>query len=187
MKRIKFVGLALVAVCAISVVAAAGASAHNFTASEVGALTGKSLQTQRFHTSAGNVECTALKATGTSALKSLTQEASVSYTGCTAFGLAAKVSTVKYLFNADGTASVLNTVTITATACTVTVPSSKNQNLGLLKYKTVGKLVELEPTVKGITSTGTGAACTYAEESNGTYGGNSNVGLANGTGSVGWE
>jgi hypothetical protein len=182
MRRIKYVGLALVAVFAMSVVASA--SAHEFEASAPGNLTSKVLQTQTFHTAAGNVECSALHLTGGSVtqLKTGKQEATVQYTGCKAFGLAATISPALYLFDAEGSVKVLKTITITAVGCTVTVPSAKNTSLTTIVYKNAsGGQITLEPSVKNITSSGTGSACTYAEESLGTYTGTSDVGLVGGT------
>ena len=186
MKIMRIAGLALLAVCVTSITAAT-AGAHEFKSTEMGTLTSKVLQTQKFHTAAGNVECTALHLTsGTAALLSETQTATVAYTGCKAFGLAANVSPAQYEFNANGTVKLLGTVTITATECTVTVPSAKNTSLSTIVYKNSGKSIVLEPTVKNITSSGVGKACTYAEESAGTYSGNSIVGLT-GAGTLEWK
>jgi hypothetical protein len=187
MRRIRIVGLALVAVCAMSVTATAGASAHDFKASAAGKLTSKALATQKFKTAAGLVECTALHLTsGTAALLSETQTATVQYTGCKAFGLAATVSPAQYEFNANGSVKLLATITITATECTVTVPSAKNTKLSTIKYTNSNKQIVLEPSVNNITSSGAGAGCKYAEESLGTYTGNSVVGLESG-GTLTWQ
>jgi hypothetical protein len=169
MKRIKFVGLALVAVCAVSVVVASSAGAHVFEASKAGLILGKALATQKFLTHAGLIECTSLTAHGTvTSLKTLKQVAIISYSGCKAFGIAAKVSPAEYEFNADGSVVVLKTITVTATGCTVTVPGG--QTLSTLTYtnKPAGE-IEIVPNVTGITSSGVGAACEYASESVGTY------------------
>jgi len=189
MKRIKLVAMSLAAVCVMSAAAASGAVAHTFTATEMGKLTAKATATQVFTVDGGKtVECTALKLTaGEAVLASLTQAATIVYSGCKSFGLSATVSTAKYLFNADGTASLENTLTITAVGCTVTVPSAKNQGLSSITYSNNGKNVKLTPSVKNITSSGSGTTCTYAEESKGTYAGASEVGLASGVGSVSWS
>jgi hypothetical protein len=175
MKRIKLVGILLVVMSAIGIMITSSASARVFLFIGTGTLLGKALATQKFVTHAGTVECTALTLTGTvPSLKTLKQKVTVSYTGCKAFGLAATVSPAEYEFNADGTVAVLKAITIKATACLVTVPSG--QTVGVIKYlnKPVGH-VEIEPEVTGITSSGVGAACEYAVESNGTYTGNSDL------------
>lgn len=189
MQRIKLVALALVAVGVMSAAAATGAVAHTFTATEMGKLTAKATATQVFSVDGGKtVECTALKLTaGEAVLTSLTQKATIVYSGCKSFGLSATVSTAKYSFSADGTASLENTITITALGCTVTVPSAKNQGLSSITYSNNGKNVKLTPAVKNITSSGSGSTCTYSEESKGTYSGTSEVGLASGIGSVSWS
>jgi len=181
MKRIKYVGLALVVVCALSAAAVASAGAHDFSASAVAALKGTAKQTQVFTTAAGKVECSTLSVTsGTTALLALTQSATVQYSGCKAFGLAATVSPAQYVFSADnGLVRIASSITIKATACLVTVPG--NQDLTTVAYKNSGAEIVLEPNVTGITSEGSGAACTYAKESKGTYTGNSSVSIAGGT------
>jgi hypothetical protein len=188
MRNIRQLGLALVTVCAFCAMAVSSASASLFLAHPPGLLLAKALLTQVFHTHAGNVECTALKGHGeATSLRALTQELTISYTGCTAFGLAAKITTVKYLFSADnGLVTLLNTVLITATGCTVTVPSNKNTSLQTLKYLNNGNDIIVDPEVTGIDSVGVGASCAYAEEAIGTYKGSSLVALE-GPGTVRWD
>lgn len=186
MKRIRVVGLAVVAICAMSAMAAASAVAHEFNATEMGNITSKSLQTQVFHTAAGNVECTAVKVVeGVAVLKSATQTATVQYEKCKAFGLTATVSPAKYEFQANGSVKLLGSITIKATECLVTVPTG--QVVGPVSFRNNGKLVEIVPSVKNITSSGTGTACSYASESVGTYVGTSSVGMASGVGTVEWK
>jgi hypothetical protein len=180
MSSIKRFRLLLLAVCAISALATSSASASVFLAHPPGGVFPVlllALQTgnQTFTVSSGTVTCTGLKGHGiATTLSTLTQDLTIAYTGCTAFGLAAKVSPVSYRFRADnGLVTLLNTVSITAVACTVTVPSTKNQSLQTVKYLNVGREIILHSEVKGITSSGTGAACTFAEESAGKYTGSS--------------
>ena len=185
MKRIKYSGLALVVVCALGAAAATSAVAHTFNANVMASLKGSADATQVFKTTAGNVECTKVAvSSGSTVLTIKTVKAIVNYTGCTAFGLSATVSPADYVFDADGTASVMKEITIKAIGCEVKVPISGNANLHTVKFKNNGTGVLLEPTVVGITSSGTGAACTYASESKGTYVGNSHVSAAGGT--VAW-
>jgi hypothetical protein len=189
MRIVKRMGPVLVAVCAFCAFAVSSASASLFLAHPPGLLLAKLVQTQVFHVGpAGNVECTGLAGHGIAAtLAALTQEITVSYTSCRAFGLAAKITTVKYLFSADnGLVQLLNTVSITATGCTVTVLSDKNQSLQTVKYLNIGREIIVDPEVVGIRSSGTGAACTYSEVGGGTYVGQSLV-IADTPGVVRWD
>jgi hypothetical protein len=179
MNRIRLVGLALVAVCAIGVTTAASAGASTFLllGATTAKLTAKALATQKFVTHAGTVECTTLTTSGEATVKhALVLRATVTYTGCKAFGLAATVSPAEYEFSADGTVTVLKAITIKATECLVTVQGG--QTVGPVKYlnnKPNPGEIEIEPSVTNIMSSGTGAACAYALESIGTYTGNSLV------------
>jgi len=192
MTSIKKVGLALVAVFAVSAISVSSASAQLFLAHPNPGNTFPLLilalaqGVQRFTTSAGTIECKHLTGHGIAeVLRSLHQLVTVSYSGCTAFGLAATVNTIKYLFSAHGLVSLENTATITAIGCVVTVPSAKNQNLHSILYLNTGNDILIHSDVNGITSFGTGATCTYAEESAGFYRGLALV-FAHG-GSVHWD
>jgi hypothetical protein len=189
MLRVRTIGLALVAVLAMSAVAAASASAHEFVATASGeTITGSAKENQVFTTKAGKVTCTALKVTSgkTTGTKAKTQVATIGYEKCTAFGLEAKITAAEYEFNAEigpGTpknVKILKAITITAPLCTVTVPV---QTVGEVTYKNVTsgtkKEIELVPNVTGITSSGSGLACSYASESKGTYTGTSLVSVPN--------
>src|SRR6266566_6121728 len=170
MTRIKIIGLALAAVFALSAATAASASAAHFEASESSNLLAKVVTgasgEQVFTTKAGKVVCKALKvkAGKSTAGKVETQLATISYENCTAFGLTATISEAEYLFHAGttpgtGTVDVEKAITIKAAGCEVKVPAQKG--LGKITYKNVGgKEVELVPNVTGITSSGTGFACT---------------------------
>lgn len=159
------------------------AAAHEFLASSTGKLTVKVLTTSVFTTAAGRIECTAasLGEGEVKTLKSLFLLSTVQFTGCKAFGLAAKISSIKVRSTAEGSVSLLRTATVTATGCTVTIASAKNQNLHTVKYSNVSKGIEKVATVSGITSVGTGATCEYAEESKGTFQGDALVNLIGGT------
>jgi hypothetical protein len=192
MKRIKIIGLAIVAVFAMSVVGVASASAHEFVASKTGKLTGKALNTHVFKTKAGNVECK--KATlpvsavnEVKELKAKTQEVEVKYEECKAFGfVSAEVSNAKYLFSAETTknASVKNTVTVKASTCTVTVePVTANQELEKVSYANLtGGTLEVKAKVEKVTYK-TSAGCTSGAGTftDGLYEGNEEVTLEGGT------
>jgi hypothetical protein len=179
MKRIKYLGLSLVVVCALSVTASA--SAHMYDATLSGAIKGTAKAPQVFTTAAGKVECSTLSVTsGTTALLLLIEHVTVQYGGCKAFGLAATVSPALYTFSADEElVTVDKGITIKAVGCLVTVPAK--QDLKKIVYKNSGSEIVLEPNVSGITSEGSGAACTYASENKGTYTGNSSISVAGGS------
>jgi hypothetical protein len=186
MKRIRYAGLALVVVFAMSAAAAASAGAHEFSATVMGTVKGTAKATQVFTTAAGKVECSTLSVTsGQTVLASKTETATIQYSGCKAFGLSATISPATYEFNAEGSVKLAKQISIKATACQVTVPTAGNENLKSVGYKQSGTEVVIEPNVTGITSEGTGTACTYAKESKGTYTGNSSVSVAGGT--VSWS
>jgi hypothetical protein len=198
MRLVKVLGVALVAVFAFSAMAAAGASAHEFTASNTPVkLEGKAIQTQVFTTLAGKLECTTIGVTGEATLKtSKTQRATVSYTGCVANNgkLTAKPDepiSAEYEFNAEGTVSILKPITILASfsgvKCTITV--SAQNGLLLVAYNPVtAKRILLLPHVLKIDTSALGAGCTevYNSVKTGTYTGYATTEAA-GTGEIGWK
>jgi hypothetical protein len=184
MKHIKPIGLALVVMTAIFALSATSAGASTFLATVTGELTGKLVSLQKFQTKAGSIECTGLTVDGLeSTLKTDTLKPRFQLSVCLAFALHATISPIKWLFHAHGEVSLEGRVTIKATGCEVTIPA--NQNLGTVKYKNVGGEIEIEPTITGLTSEGVGAACTYAQESKGTFTGNSRIRLIGGT--LAWD
>ena len=159
------------------------AGAHEFLASTTGKTTIKILATSIFTTAAGKAECTGatLLEGEVKSLKATTLTSTVQFTGCKAFGLAATVSPAKFKTTAEGNVSLLKTATVKAPACLVTIPSVKNQNLGTIKYKNTNKGIEKVASGTAITSEGTGTACSYAQESKGTFQGDALVNLIGGT------
>jgi hypothetical protein len=175
-------------VLALSAAPATLATAHEFNATAMGKLTLKAAGIARFRNVAGLVECKQQKlALGDAPLASKTLQLTIEYSGCSAFGLAATLSPGRYELNAEGSASLLNTVTAKALSCLVTFPSTKNKNLSTVKYVQTGKEVELVQGLTKITASGVGAACLFAEESNGLFTDVSLISLANGMGSVEWK
>jgi len=167
--------MVVAAICAMSAMAAASASAApKFLFHGSGPLLASAGGTQTLTTAAGKVECTALKLAEnpTVTLEAASVDVVVEYEKCKAFGLAASVSLVHYRIFANGTANLQTNATVTAGGgtCVVTVPSTKNQNLHTLKYHNTvgGPGVLVLVNVVGVTSSGAGSACPYAEESVGT-------------------
>src|ERR1700733_5494715 len=111
MRTIKIIGLAVVAVLALSAVTASGAFAEEFIASKEGNLKGKALNTQKFKTGSGaTVECTKAEPTGkVTKLKATEQEISVKYSSCSVLTFGeASVSLADYTFFVPGLVSILN-------------------------------------------------------------------------------
>ncbi|HEX5853026.1 MAG TPA: trypsin-like serine protease [Solirubrobacteraceae bacterium] len=149
-----------------------------------GKLLARALGTQVLTTLVGSIECSSLKLTeGEASSKAL--RLTVEYQNCKVFGAAATVSLAQYALQSPGSLDLLNTVTVKATLCTITIPSAKNQGLRTIKYDNVGKELLTLSRVSRITSSGAGVGCPYAEESKGTFEGNSIIGTEGGT--LHWE
>jgi hypothetical protein len=192
MKRIKIIGLAIVAVFAFSVAGVASASAHEFVASTTGALEAEALNNQVFTTAGGKVTCTKLKLEQPSevtVLKAKEQTVKVVYEGCTAFLATAENIKAEYTFSAEGTVKIDKQITIKVPSigCESIVPAQGP--LSAITYANLTRNahegIEEKANVSAITSEGKGG-CAYAKESKGTYTGNSFVWLKNG-GSLKWE
>lgn len=175
MRKIRVFGFAFAAVLALAAVSSAAASAHMFTASKTGSLTGKAKGNQVFVTKGGTVTCTALKASG-SVTSTLTEEqkSEVNYESCTVFGfVGATISTAHYNFNAGGSVTIESPITISVIGCEVTVPAQGP--LTEVGFKNSGEGIEVVGKVTGIESEGKGSSCTYSKEKAGTYTGNAIV------------
>jgi hypothetical protein len=140
MTRIKLLGLTIVALLALSALAAASASAHEFIASKKGTATDVGTNTQVFkdEPKAVAVECKKTESTEKiTSTKTKTQKASVKYTECTAFGFPATISEAKYLFNAEGSVKVENTITVEVpgAGCKVVVGKTGNSKLKTITYE----------------------------------------------------
>lgn len=173
MQRVKALGVALVAMLALSGVAVSSASASLFLAHPTGKITGRGTNTHVFTTNGGKVECETVAVSGTApVLKSLHHSVNVKYTNCSAFGfIGAEISEAKYLFSADLKVSVSNTITITVKAfpvCSVTVTPTGNQNLDGVHYANKGSDIKVDALARKITYTTTGGFCGEGG-SNGVY------------------
>jgi hypothetical protein len=186
MKRMIVVALAVVGVC---MTATASASAHLFHSTlDSGTLLGLQTTVQIFipFSGAGKVECRHATTLGSiTALLGLHQLVTVHYSECEAFFQPVTISPAQYLLSADGLAAIENTIVIQAGGlanCTLTV---KPQDLGTVKYQTVGTEIIEESSVKGIVSTGSGGSC-GTNNTGGTYEG-SNLVMEAGAGmSITW-
>ncbi len=184
MRLIKVLGAAIVAVLAFSAIAAAGASAHEFESANTGLLLAKSHGPQLFNFNGKEVVCNTLKGHGTvTALKTKTQVATVSYSGCsTTFGTVTEPINAEYNFSAEGSVDILKPIKVIVTAtglkCEVTVPVQSG--LKTITYKNISPEILLTANVTGITSSGANSLCTYATEKNGVYTGSALVRLESG-------
>jgi hypothetical protein len=186
MARIKILGVALVAAFALTALAAAMASAHNFSASKAGAVTDHSTSSQVFVTNGGTVTCTSETSKGNvPAGLALTTTEKVGYSGCTAFSfVGATISEAEYEFSADETVKVLNTIKISITGCTVTVSPSGNTTLKSVTYSDSKSDLKVNAAVSNITYTSSGGLC-GTSGTNGKYTGESLVEESGGT--LGWS
>jgi len=129
-RNLKTLGLALVAVLAMSAVVASAASAQFTASSYPTTVTATSaLGNDDFKTEAGSVEC-AGHFEGTSAEASSTMTIKANYTGCKAFGFAeasVNMNGCDYVFHSNGEVDLecsgTNKVVITAAACEVQIGS----------------------------------------------------------------
>ena len=164
-RKLKALGLALVAVFALSAMSAATASAELFHAGAHGTVIGQNVGEEEFTTAAGTVKCKSATYTGTSATSTPgSQIVTPAYKECTAFGFVnttIDVGTCQYRFNTPvGTTSTIdiincgaNGVVVTAFNCEVTVP---NQNgLSHVTWENVGGSsphhIRANVTISGIT------------------------------------
>lgn len=187
MRGTRNVGVVLAVVVALGSATTAAASAHSFKASKTGELKATQLSSQLFVTNGGAIECETLKGTGNvTSLISETQVATVEFGSCNAFSIPTTMSPIEFEFNANGTVSILKEVTIKASSyCKVTIPAQTDLSTVTYRNLAGGKL-ELEPSVRGITSTGSGPACNYGTESKGEYEGMAEVELVGG-GTLEWS
>ena len=207
MQRVKTLGLALVAVLALSGLAVSSASASLFLAHptsgsfpalilDININSKGEVSKHKFTTEAGKVvECTSAKSHGIAEfLRALTQKETVIYSECTAFGfVVSSVSPAEYEFSADLKVTQLNTVIITVksiTPCSVTVSPAGNANLDGVHYGSdpadPSRLI-INALVKGITAFIKGSECgKVGTTKTAEYVGQSLAWLENG-GKLGWD
>jgi hypothetical protein len=187
MNRIRISGLAILAALALGVVGVASASAHEFIAKPVkGKVEGVQKGNQVFTLNAGKITCTKLTATGEvmAEISKQTKE-NFKYSGCLAFGFEAKVSEVKFEFNAEGTVKLENTVTIEvpSAGCHVTLAPAGNEALSTITYANKGATeLEVSAAAKNIHYEASGGTCgAKSKETNGEYNGKSVVKVKEGS------
>jgi hypothetical protein len=177
MKRFRIIGLALVAVFAMSAIASASASAFTeFVGTPVGgAITDANPagNVHKFKTAVGTVECKQETSSGTvTAEKSATNKEKVKYSECKVtepFAAAATVSEAEYLFNANGSVKVENTITVKTSLCTITV--KPQSDTGITYANLAGGQLEVKTAVKNIVYSTSGLCGTKTNETGGEYSG----------------
>jgi hypothetical protein len=201
MHVIKRLGVALLAVLALSAIAVSSASAApQFLSHPLGLLLASAGSNQVLNAGGLTVTCTALKllppGDSTTALISLTILAVVDYEKCTGtLGIGIHVDPVVYLIDANGSVTLVNTALLLGPeGCVITIPSGPNQLLRTVKFEnTVNSGILLLANVGGITASGVGGplnACAFATVKNGTDTGTIHVSLdpASGTsGTIRWD
>ena len=183
-RNLKVLGLAFVAVLAMSAVVANAASAANFVASKYPAtFTGSNTKgTEKFHTEAGDVECDS-HFEGTESGASSTATAHPTYTNCEAFlGLSATVDTTgcNYVFHLTSTTAATTDVecaegkviTVTAGTCKLTIGAQTGLTSTALAAS--GGKITVSPNVSSIkyTVTQDGFLCPFGgtgSKTDGTY------------------
>jgi hypothetical protein len=143
MRRITKAAMALGAILALGVVFAGGAQAHTFlwtgTTPALLLILADGVQTFTAEPGGGQVQCKHARFDGKVQKEAQeTQTVVGTYTGCTAFGLAAKVSTAEYELNANETVSVINktiVIEVPTAACKIEIePNARNKNLSKIRY-----------------------------------------------------
>lgn len=190
--KLRIVGLALVALFALTAVSSASAHEFEFSGTVPAAISGKQVNTQKFKVTAGLVTCEEATPSGTiSAKVAKIQTVKVKYSKCEAFGTKATITEAEYSFSAEGTVSVVGApiiITSTTGKCSVKVDPTSNKNLGAVKYTNKGTGIVTAAKVTGITYVSEGATlCGTAGkvESNGSYEGEVETTGAGGT--VSWK
>jgi hypothetical protein len=194
------IGLAVVAVVALSAMTVASASAAEFIASKEGKITGKALTTQEFKTGGDpTVKCTEATPSGeveAGKLKETEIKISVAYGKCSVSFGSATVTLADYTFFATPGVSILNAtgslIMIHAEAlgvkCTISVTNGQTlgKAAGEIEYVNKSGKIEEKNKVKGIaseiTESNSSSLCgTVGEKLTGEYTGNDEVELVGGT------
>jgi hypothetical protein len=202
-RKTKALGLAFVAVLAVSAVAASAAQAQGTFVYETGTskLVAAQQAVQKFHVEAGNVECSELKGEATSLPASPATEIQTTFltysnqtntedkcTGPVGTQPKIEMNGCQYTFHAgetlegeektSGSADIkcggTNQIVINAPGCTIKVPA-QNGLQQVIFQNNGGQQVVINPIVINITYQQGGLFCTNTEKQNGTYQGNSVV------------
>jgi hypothetical protein len=169
-RKIKTLGIAVVAVLALSAVVASAASATNFTASSypTAASATSSKGNDDFKTEAGSVECHASFAVAALSAPSETVTVTPTYTECVAFGFlnaTVNMNGCDYTFYTNGNVDLNcpagKSVVITASTCEVSIGAQKG--LKSVALANSGSGISAKANVGGIAYTVTkdGFGCPF--------------------------
>jgi len=168
-RKFKTLGLAIVAVLAMSAVVASAAQAQFTSNSYPTTITATSpLSNDDFKTEAGSVEC-AGHFTGEATEASSTQTVNASYSECRAFGFASATVAMNgcdYVFHSNGEVDLecsgTNKVVITAGACEIQIGTQTG--LKSVALTNNGNHIDVKASVKGIAYTVTkdGFLCPFS-------------------------
>jgi hypothetical protein len=189
-RKFKTLGIAMVAVLALSAVVASAASAANFTASKypTAGTAESALGNDDFKTEAGSVECKAHFLTGSLSEPAASITVTPTYTGCKAFGFlnaTVNMNGCDYTFYTTGVVDVKcpagKSIIITASTCETTVPAQTG--LSTVDLKNNGTGISAQATVTGIkyNVTKDGIGCPFGgtgEKTGATYTQNAAVQVA---------
>jgi hypothetical protein len=190
MQRITMSGLALLAALAIVGTSAVSVSAsgHEFVANKTGKTKGKQTNAQVFKTSAGTLECANVSSTGeVTALKSAVHKETLTYSGCSAFGYPkVKITAVNFEYNANGSAKLENTVTITpeGSGCKITIPAQTVEEVAY-SNEPAGQITATANALNIHSKGNGGGVCGTGENTEGSYSGSIDAELEHGT--VEWK
>jgi hypothetical protein len=184
-RNLKVLGLAVVAVFAMSAVVASAAMAENFhSESSPTTLTGEQSATHEFTTSVGTVTCTTAKFSGNVTGTSVS-EVSVhpTYEGCKLSGININVTITttgcNYRFynvaSKSGPVDVVcetgKEITVSGPGCTVKVPGQTGKST--VSYTNngsgTGRTVTVTAAVEGLKYSTSGLLCGSSTKENGTY------------------
>jgi hypothetical protein len=190
-RNLKALGLALVALVALSAVVAGSASAAGerfHSEAEPTIITGVSTNTHVFAAGGANVECTGAEFKGTSKVKTeTTQTVHPTYTGCTFIGEKATIDTAgcNYVFGSETVEGRLpveiecttgSSIKVTAPGCTLTFGAQKNTGGVTVTNEGSGNLRDSKVVSStGATFTKSGSLCFLVSGTTGTYTGTTTV------------
>jgi hypothetical protein len=190
-RNLKALGLALVALVALSAVVAGSASAAGerfHSEVEPTIITGTSTNTHVFAASGATVECTGATFSGTSTLKTeTTQTVHPTYSGCTFFGEPASVDTTgcNYVFESETVAGKMPAeiectagyaIKVTSPGCTLTFGPQKNTGGLVVTNEGAGTTRDTKTISEtGATFSKSGPLCFAISGTTGTYKGTTTV------------
>jgi hypothetical protein len=182
MQSIRRVGLVLLtaSVLIAGSAVAVSASGGEFVSSTTGKTKSKQSDAQVFKTGAGTIECS--KVTGTGEVKegkTTTHKEVLTYSGCEGFGTVLSVSAADFEYNANGSAKLENTVTVSSESlgCNVQIEPQTLESIG---YSSSSGKVTAEANVSKIHSKGSGGEC-GGNNTEGSYTGNIKAEIEGGT------